>query len=988
MRKLVLFGALVATVLTVIAFSCTPDIPQTPSANVIIALFDPSAATPIVPTPTDLVINRATRTLNIPISPTASEAEKEFLSYLNTLDGYPADTPGRVSFSGALNPASVTSANVRVMDLAANFTPVTGATISYSATPSSQIVISPPPTGWPNGKTFAVALIGGANGLKGSAGEPVVGSSVWAFARLNTALVTCTRLFEPDGSVNPECHATTELIPSDEKDPAARIKDQAAKAVQLEQVRLLYKPTLDYLESQGVSRSDVALVWTFTVTVRPILTFDPSNNIIPFPNDVVRSPSTGLVTLPIPDGGSPLQQQLYAGLNTLDGFSTTATIISENGDAVGALNQGKIDPATLAGNVGFLRLAGNPGHPATAPSIAVCLDGFLPDGGSGACAGASSLLPDGGTPSNPQQLQFVPTVPLDEKTTYGFYISTNLKDCRGAGTTCSSTQSQNVIPATAFALARLANPLVDGGRSTVGVLSDAQALQLEALRLGLKPFIDSLVAATPLQLTRPRIALAWAFTTQTEVSALKSLRGVPQALPATLVYLAERPPMGSRVFLGEIQTPQILNGPGGTLSPTNPSIKTIPFILALPPAVPPTSGYPITIFGHGLTRSRTDLLNISSSLNIGGQAVIATDVVWHGDRSFCAGSSAVISPPFPASDDFACVDPSNVSPTVPGKCDATPSSPTYGRCIVPTGRTRAACDPVTVGTTPPDLYCTGLRQGLCLADLQCEGGDFRRASDVAATSDPTPIISGWNILNLTNLFATRDNFRQQVVDLTQLARVIEASGSGTLNALLGAGRNLDPTKINYAGQSLGGILGTLYTSVATDVHRVVLNVPGGDPANILLTSPAFAPQRNAFIATLASQGIAQGTPAFDFFIGVAKWILDPADPQNMSFSLRNGSELPTDRAALVQYITRDFVVPNPTTIELINGANRSGITNPIDLSLFDPSDADLPPVVITPQGPTFPRHGFLLNFTHVPTTQRAQCQVANYVNTGTLGTCP
>src|SRR6266849_5079926 len=89
MRKLVLFGALVATVLTVIAFSCTPDIPQTPSATVVQALFDPSASPPIVPTPTDLVFNPATRTLNIPIDPNAKDAEKEFLGYLNSLDGYP-----------------------------------------------------------------------------------------------------------------------------------------------------------------------------------------------------------------------------------------------------------------------------------------------------------------------------------------------------------------------------------------------------------------------------------------------------------------------------------------------------------------------------------------------------------------------------------------------------------------------------------------------------------------------------------------------------------------------------------------------------------------------------------------------------------------------------------------------------------------------------------------------------------------------------------
>jgi len=974
MRKLVLFGALVATALTVIAFSCTPDISQTPSASVVQALFDPSASPPIVPTPTDLVFNRATRTLNIPIDPNAKDAEKEFLGYLNTLDGYPADTPGRVSFSGALNPASVTSANVRVMDFAANFTPVTGATISYSATPSSQIVISPPPTGWQNGKMFAVALIGGANGLKGSAGEPVVGSSVWAFARLNTSLVTCTRLFEPDGSVNPECHATTELIPSSERDPAARIKDQAAKAVQLEQLRLLYKPTLDFLESQGVSRSDVALVWTFTVTVRPILTFDPSNNIIPFPNDVVRSPSTNLVSLPIPDGGSPLQQTLYAGLNTLDGFSTTAPIISENSDPLGALNQGKIDPTTLTSSTGFLRLtSADAGHPATVPSVKACLDLDCRTCTDPACT--PSLLPDGGTPNNPQQLQFVPNVPLDERTRYGVFISTNLKD----------TSGRNVIPSTTFALARLANPLVEGGRSTVSVLSDAQALQLEALRVGLKPFIDSLVAATPLQLTRSRIALAWAFTTQTEVSALKLLQGFPNSLPpatALPFFIADRttalrppPPIPSAniqyIFIGEISAAVLLTGVGGTLNPAAPSIRKILLIFTIPITAPPSGGYPVTIFGHGLGRARTDMLALADTLAAAGHVTIATDVMWHGDRTSCIGSRAALST---TTDDAACAAP------LSQMCDQT-----TGRCVA-RDRTSAGLTPCTFSSPSADLACIDTGQGVCLSDNKCEGGDFRR--DVTTG---LPVISGWNLISFTNLFATRDNLRQQVVDLSQLTRIIKGSDAtpGSLNLQLSAaiGATLNGDKVNYAGQSLGGILGTLYTSVATDVHRVVVNVPGGDPVNILSTSPSFAAQKAAFLATLASQGIAQGSPAFDFFIGIAKWILDPADPQNMSFSLKNGAGLPNDRAAFVQYITRDQTVPNPTTVELINAANlRTTLTppatSPLDVFLFDPSDGALPPGS---------RHGFLLNFADITSTRKAQCQVANYLNTGVIPsavTCP
>jgi len=298
-----------------------------------------------------------------------------------------------------------------------------------------------------------------------------------------------------------------------------------------------------------------------------------------------------------------------------------------------------------------------------------------------------------------------------------------------------------------------------------------------------------------------------------------------------------------------------------------------------------------------------------------------------------------------------------------------------GRCIATNRSTAAACSFLSATA---DQTCINAGEGFCYSDNKCENGDYLRDS----TNVPT--ISGWNILNLTNLFATRDNFRQQVIDLTQLSRVIAASGTGSLNDLLStvaAGKTLDGMHINYAGQSLGGILGTLYSSVATEVHRTVLNVPGGDPVDILLTSNelALVRARTAFLATLAAEGIPQGTIGFDTFIGIAKWILDPADPQNMSFSLLNGTGLPGDRKALVQYIADDQVVPNPTTIRLINGANRLGVT-PIDVSFFNLLPTDPPPIGA--------RHGFLLNFADPTLTMTAQCQVAHYVNTGAIGICP
>ncbi|MBC7051932.1 hypothetical protein G6O46_23250, partial [Salmonella enterica subsp. enterica serovar Enteritidis] len=124
----------------------------------------------------------------------------------------------------------------------------------------------------------------------------------------------------------------------------------------------------------------------------------------------------------------------------------------------------------------------------------------------------------------------------------------------------------------------------------------------------------------------------------------------------------------------------------------------------------------------------------------------------------------------------------------------------------------------------------------------------------------------------TNPFATRDNFRQQVIDLAQLVRVLKSTDAKKLGnqvALVNGGTPLalDGTKINYVGQSLGGILGTLFNSTSPDTTNVALNVPGGVLTSIILNAPSFAATKAAFIATLAKNGLKPGTPAFDQFIG-------------------------------------------------------------------------------------------------------------------------
>ena len=249
-------------------------------------------------------------------------------------------------------------------------------------------------------------------------------------------------------------------------------------------------------------------------------------------------------------------------------------------------------------------------------------------------------------------------------------------------------------------------------------------------------------------------------------------------------------------------------------------------------------------------------------------------------------------------------------------------------------------------------------------------------------------VNGWNLVNLTNFFATRDNFRQQVVSHGQLARVIQNTAAGNLGQQAG-GITLDGTKISYVGQSLGGVLGTLYSAVAPEVRNAALNIPGGDPVLILLTSPAFAPQKAAFQAALAAQGIPTNSPTYDTFLGIAKWIIDPADPVNAApYLVRNTRSNAQDplanggstRRGFIQWILDDLVIPNPSTVATIRSVlgdpNASGV-------LLTPTDtggiANFWAHQFGSSGIPANNHGFLIGSAGPGTAAAAQGEIAGFV---------
>lgn len=162
----------------------------------------------------------------------------------------------------------------------------------------------------------------------------------------------------------------------------------------------------------------------------------------------------------------------------------------------------------------------------------------------------------------------------------------------------------------------------------------------------------------------------------------------------------------------------------------------------------------------------------------------------------------------------------------------------------------------------------------------------------------------------TNLFASRDNMRQTIIDQIQLKRAIDSISAETPTGFPD-GVKIDSTQTYYFGISLGGILGTLFMTVENSVKVGVLNVPGGGLTDILIKSQTEEINASIFDA-LAAQGIEKDTPAFDQFMFFAQLILDRSDPKAYApFTVNSFA-----KKILIQKAVGDQVIDNSTTDDL------------------------------------------------------------------------
>jgi hypothetical protein len=236
--------------------------------------------------------------------------------------------------------------------------------------------------------------------------------------------------------------------------------------------------------------------------------------------------------------------------------------------------------------------------------------------------------------------------------------------------------------------------------------------------------------------------------------------------------------------------------------------KAIPLLVIMPNAgagaagVKPANGWPVVIFEHGITRDRSDAFALAQAFASQGWVIAAVDLPLHGITS----------------------------------------------------------------TTNP-LYQANNEQTFNL-DLMVNASG---ASGSDGVIDPT---GSW-FINLSYPLASRDNLRQGVVNLLALTRALPS-----LDLDGDAVGDIDGSRIAFVGQSLGSIVGISYGAVLPNpalTRTMVFSVPGGGVAALLRDSPTFGPRINA---GLQAQGLVPGTTLYAQYFRDVQNIVDAGDPLN------------------------------------------------------------------------------------------------------------
>lgn len=236
------------------------------------------------------------------------------------------------------------------------------------------------------------------------------------------------------------------------------------------------------------------------------------------------------------------------------------------------------------------------------------------------------------------------------------------------------------------------------------------------------------------------------------------------------------------------------------------------------------------------------------------------------------------------------------------------------------------------------------------------------------------------VLSPQGTVGSRDALQQTVANLMELVRAIQGGIDADGDGL----PDLDANRIYYAGQSFGGIYGTIFMGIEPDVRAGVPNVPGGPIIDIVRLSPSFQLLLTQALSVRTPVLLNAGPPLFfndnsplrnlppvintvpgavaiQTVEDTSRWLGQAGDPVAWAPFIRK-NPLPGDlaKSVIIQFARGDMTVPNPTATALIRSGDltdratfyRNDIAFPLGLGLHNPHTflTSLPkPIAIEPQ---------------------------------------